>query len=856
MISIPRSIFWLSIFLGLASQSIAEVGQDVAAVFQRAKEGAPLRYVALGGSITQSGKGWVGDWLKEEFPESQVMVVNSGMSATGSALGVFRVGRDVIDYQPDLVAIEYCVNDGGLSDEDAIRNMESLVVRLKSLPNPPAIVILEAAAKGGVNLSRHRKVAEHYGLLEVDFQKAVDEELEETGAEWSLFFGDSVHPNQEGNAFYREVMVKALEPYLEMEVDDVAVSLPRPLSRKPLVLDGRIVPISTLANEPGWEVQNSLPFWWDKFFRGVLHAEKPGTSLTIPFRGSRVGLFVAMDRSYGSFYASVDGGVPEHIFTNTRGGYLHRVLAQDLAAQEHELTIVLPEESDPALKMNGSVNLGYLLIAGEEGAGERRSEMGPFSPKVIQELNFEKIVMDGWEWSGPCRLETEAPDALPFLDVAFPAETNPAEVEWMSVDWQGGGNLDLATLAGSTAPSIVYLRGKVFREQGGPVLLAVQVDYFAKIWINGELVANIDAGHGSPSSFVYVPAILNPGENQLTVKVGAGSQGHWVALALTEIDPSVEVSTFMKGRDMNEGNTEGSPEPTWSNIPYGVDERNVMDVWLADSAVPTPTVVYIHGGGWLGGDKSKTPSPLPFLQEGISYIAINYRFLPQTIIDTGSERGTGAIQPRGDYPDPPVAVPLYDAARAIQFIRSNAKEWNLDPDRIGLTGGSAGACTSLWLTFHDDLADPDAEDPVSRESTRVWCAAVEGAQTTLDPVQILEWMPNATYGGHAFGYVWDQSDYTVEIRSFLADRENVTEWIAEYSPYELVTSDDPPVYLFYRDTPKKGEEKKDATHSANYGALLSEKLDELGVEYEFVHGGVESPRYESINQYLIEVLKN
>ena len=95
-------------------------------------------------------------------------------------------------------------------------------------------------------------------------------------------------------------------------------------------------------------------------------------------------------------------------------------------------------------------------------------------------------------------------------------------------------------------------------------------------------------------------------------------------------------------------------------------------------------------------------------------MAINYRYV------TSTEK-------------PPVKAPLDDAARALQFVRSKAMEWNLDKKRIGAAGGSAGACSSLWLAFHDDLADPKSNDPVARESSRLSCAAVTGAQTTLDP---------------------------------------------------------------------------------------------------------------------------
>jgi len=136
----------------------------------------------------------------------------------------------------------------------------------------------------------------------------------------------------------------------------------------------------------------------------------------------------------------------------------------------------------------------------------------------------------------------------------------------------------------------------------------------------------------------------------------------------------------------------------------------VMDVWLAKSDKPTPVLVSIHGGGFRGGNKSVSGALLKqCLDSGISVVAITYRFSNE------------AIAP----------AQFLDSARAIQFIRHNAKEWNLDTTRIAATGGSAGAGISLWLGFHDDLADPDSDDPVLRELTRLTCMMVNGGQTPL-----------------------------------------------------------------------------------------------------------------------------
>jgi acetyl esterase/lipase len=267
-----------------------------------------------------------------------------------------------------------------------------------------------------------------------------------------------------------------------------------------------------------------------------------------------------------------------------------------------------------------------------------------------------------------------------------------------------------------------------------------------------------------------------------------------------------------------------------ANVAYGSHPRQVLDFYPAKSDNPTPVVLYIHGGGWRGGDKKTNPAA--FLAKGISVVAINYRY-----VQNGVE----------DKVKPPVKAPLGDAARALQFVRSKADQWNLDKKRIGATGGSAGACTSLWLAFHDDMADPKSSDAVARESTRLYCAAVNGAQVSLDPKELREWMPNYRYGAHAFGLK--------NIQSLIDNREKVLKWIKEYSPIEHVSKDDPPIAMFYRgEKPVVGASPKDPTHSGIMGVKLAERLKAVDVDVVLVHTGRPHPKYKSSTDYLIDRL--
>lgn len=271
------------------------------------------------------------------------------------------------------------------------------------------------------------------------------------------------------------------------------------------------------------------------------------------------------------------------------------------------------------------------------------------------------------------------------------------------------------------------------------------------------------------------------------------------------------------------------PNPTHGDIAYGEHERHVLDFWKAPSEAPTPVVIVIHGGGWNEGSKERIHRVIDtsrLLKAGVSVVAINYRWISHAK-DVA----------------PPVKAPLHDAARALQFVRSKADEWNIDKTRIGATGESAGACSSLWLAYHDDLADPKSKDPIARVSTRLQAVAVTSAQTTLDPKQMKEWTPNSNYGGHAFGMP--------NFDRFLTNRDRILPWIAEYSPYAHVSKGDPPACLFFDRPPNIGMNQNDPTHTANFGVKLKEHCGNAGVECDLVYPGAPGVAHKNPTEYFI-----
>ena len=166
---------------------------------------------------------------------------------------------------------------------------------------------------------------------------------------------------------------------------------------------------------------------------------------------------------------------------------------------------------------------------------------------------------------------------------------------------------------------------------------------------------------------------------------------------------------------------DAGPPPTLEDVPYGNHERLKLDFWKAESDKPTPVLFFIHGGSWMACHRlvGLTGMLTKLLDAGISVVSVEYRFIQEANV-------LKVV--------PPVKAPLHDAARALQLVRSKAAEWNLDKERIGASGTSAGACSSLWLAFQPDMADPDSADPDTGTGTGSAGTGTGSAPRTTTPV--------------------------------------------------------------------------------------------------------------------------
>jgi hypothetical protein len=264
------------------------------------------------------------------------------------------------------------------------------------------------------------------------------------------------------------------------------------------------------------------------------------------------------------------------------------------------------------------------------------------------------------------------------------------------------------------------------------------------------------------------------------------------------------------------------PPPTHAGVRYGPHDRNVLDFWQAKSERPTPLVIYIHGGGFRNGSKDGLDAQkvIDFLDAGIAVAAINYRLLEHAFLPAAH----------------------HDSRRAVQFLRTKADGWNLDTNRFGAFGGSAGAQLCMYLAFHDDMADPRSRDPVERQSTRLKCVAGRAGQTTMD----LKW-----WRDHLPQVEGDTSmprpatDYFGSVSA--ADRDRI---VQEISATSLISRDDPPFFLSYimaPDSPQPDEPGRVRSwwvHHVRFGQVLFAKAKELGVFADLHYPGANS-KYKS-----------
>lgn len=246
------------------------------------------------------------------------------------------------------------------------------------------------------------------------------------------------------------------------------------------------------------------------------------------------------------------------------------------------------------------------------------------------------------------------------------------------------------------------------------------------------------------------------------------------------------------------------PVPTKADIPYGSHPHQLLDLYRPPQGKgPFPMVIWF-GALWKAGKGA----PLEhFLPKGCATVAVEMRTMGDAIQEKIS---------------PPVSVCLLDARRAVQFVRLHGSQWNLDPNRIALGGGSQGALPALYVGCAGEKADPGSSDPVERVSTRVTCVGAWRSQPSIDPKRMQLWVPGVEWGVPAWGCSFAES---------LKRREELLPLISKWSPEALIGKNSSPIYFEYNwglTKPPEIKEMDYLVHSPRWGLGFQKVARERG----------------------------
>ena len=315
--------------------------------FRKAEAGEPVRVAYFGGSIA-AHNGWrpqTFDYLKKKYPAAKLNMLNASLGGTGSIFGVFRADKDLLPFKPDLVFVEFAVNDSGDAQrrtEDVIRAMEGIVRKLR-LQNPEVdICFVYTMQESSVKPVRegvcypavavHEQVAAYYDLPSIYVApevvrmidagdavfkgKVADKATGRDTAGKFVITEDATHPViPTGHALYAKIVNRSIDSLAAEKRDFSARTLSKPM-RNVSWEKAKTIPVhgnATLSGSwrkldknqgpadrnQGKRIYNNFPYMY--------RTTEPGASITVRFNGSIVGLKTISGPDSGVIDITVDG---------------------------------------------------------------------------------------------------------------------------------------------------------------------------------------------------------------------------------------------------------------------------------------------------------------------------------------------------------------------------------------------------------------------------------------------------------------------------------------------------------------------------------------------------------------------
>ncbi|MDR3283845.1 MAG: SGNH/GDSL hydrolase family protein [Treponema sp.] len=359
------------------------------------RRGEPVSVVALGGSITTGYQasppdmsGWAGlvrTWWDTKAKEtgSEIIWHNSGASGTDSAYGAIRIQDHALAYEPDVVILEFAINDQWLNPKVRRRSFEGALRQLLD-GSGRAVLLLALNQKGDVNAGQRQEqepIGNHYGLATLAWADWAKSAL------WNTYFtgSESIHPNNAGHANIAQGITDYLEAVWASLPDDSALTPADPALPAPLVSSEfqhvRLISsddAGAVLDDYMWDPANAiLPGEWltrgGKQLKGWTTADSDA-ELQIRVRGKSVGVFIAESDQFRNGEAWIekpDGSVTPKIQLNTyvsyRSGYYGNAYAEiaDNLDPGAPCILHITVKNSPA-KADGAVHVIGALCTGVE----------------------------------------------------------------------------------------------------------------------------------------------------------------------------------------------------------------------------------------------------------------------------------------------------------------------------------------------------------------------------------------------------------------------------------------------------------------------------------------------------------
>lgn len=354
--------FLLPLFIALAPRSaFAETDTSAALANIRYKLAVEKKLTVgyFGASITQGAgasntgvtcwRALTSTWLKQRFPQAVITEIDASIGGTLSDLGSFRCERDLTSKNPDLVFIEFSVNDWQKTS-DYIQPYSEGIVRHTLRKNPNAgIIYIHAvhdnsianydAGRNPPAVDAHQAVADYYGAPGINVGKKLWSEIKAGRGTLATLTTDGTHPNDAGYKIYADEVAGVLQRHLVTPPAPAAYapkSLPASMMANPIeygqVVDG------TAVTATGWSsnIQTGA-----RFPNGIT-SNVPGSVLRYNFQGTAIAVYWETAPDGGDIEWSVDGSTPVKVtaYATAQRGWFS-LFTRNLAAGNHQLTVTV-----------------------------------------------------------------------------------------------------------------------------------------------------------------------------------------------------------------------------------------------------------------------------------------------------------------------------------------------------------------------------------------------------------------------------------------------------------------------------------------------------------------------------------